>query len=209
MELVIDTATAACSVAIVERGRIVAERHEMVGRGHAERLVPQIAELLGDVTGLPAAILVDCGPGSFTGVRVGLAAARALGLGWAVPVAGYSAMAVIAISAFMDDPALETTCVAITGGHGEIFVRRFAARPFAALGDLVSLRPDAAAACVADAVVFGSGAAALVAARGHGDAIERLPRAADARLLPPDHAGLPPTAIYGRPPDAKVAAIRA
>ena len=52
----------------------------MVGRGHAERLVPMIAELLGGRR--PDAILVDCGPGSFTGVRVGLAAAHGLAIGW-------------------------------------------------------------------------------------------------------------------------------
>ncbi len=73
MLLVIDSATAACSVALVEHGAVIDERHEVVGRGHAERLVPMIAEMLGKRR--PRQILVDCGPGSFTGVRVGLAAA--------------------------------------------------------------------------------------------------------------------------------------
>ena len=79
--LVIETATAACSVALVEAGAVVDRRHEVVGRGHAERLVPMIAELLQDAP-TPDAVLVDCGPGSFTGIRVGLAAARAFGLAW-------------------------------------------------------------------------------------------------------------------------------
>src|SRR3546814_5129230 len=47
LTLVIDTATAACSVALIDDGRAVADRHEIVGRGHAERLLPMIAELPG------------------------------------------------------------------------------------------------------------------------------------------------------------------
>src|SRR3546814_8204244 len=69
LTLVIDTATAACSVALIDDGRAVADRHEIVGRGHAERLLPMIAELPGG--GRADEILVDVGPGSFTGTRVG------------------------------------------------------------------------------------------------------------------------------------------
>src|SRR3546814_6334019 len=47
LTLVIDTATAACSVALIDDGRAVADRHEIVGRGHAERLLPMIAESIG------------------------------------------------------------------------------------------------------------------------------------------------------------------
>ena len=52
--------------------------------------------------------------------------------------------------------------------------------------------------------MFGSGAEALVQARGFGAATEAYPRAADVRLLPPALAALAPTPIYGRAPDAKV-----
>src|SRR6187402_2735190 len=95
--LVIETATAACSVALLAGRTRLAGAHELVGRGHAERLVPMIGEVLA-AAGLERAdlILVDCGPGSFTGIRVGLAAARALGYAWNVPVHGYSALALIA-----------------------------------------------------------------------------------------------------------------
>lgn len=204
MMLVIETATAACSVALLEQGEIVAERHEIVGRGHAERLIPRIAELLAE---LPAgakiaSIRVDCGPGSFTGVRVGLAAARALGLGWQADVKGFSSLALIAAAGIVEDGV----AVAITGGHGELFVQRFAASPLRPLGPLASLRPEEAARSISDHLVLGSGAAALVAARGHGEARDALPRAADIVLLPDDLAALAPSAIYGRAPDARPAA---
>ncbi|MET0269162.1 MAG: tRNA (adenosine(37)-N6)-threonylcarbamoyltransferase complex dimerization subunit type 1 TsaB [Sphingomonas sp.] len=201
MELVIDTATAACSVALIDGGAIVDQRHETVGRGHAERLMPEIASLL-EGRAPPRAVRVDCGPGSFTGVRVGLAAARALGLAWGVPVHGYSATALIAAGMFAEDAALEALTVAMIGGHGEMFVQRFAQAPFAARTALASLSPEAAAA-LADHCVAGSAAVALVQARGHGEAREILPRAADVRLLPASFAALPPVPIYGRAPDAK------
>ena len=197
--LVIDTATAACSVALREGGAQLAAVHELVGRGHAERLIPMIQQVLA-VAGRDRAddVLVDCGPGSFTGIRVGLAAARALGLAWAAPVRGYSALAIIAAAGGQG----ETVAVAIAGGHGELFVQRFGGDPFVPLDDCRSLPPEQAAAMVPDALVLGSGAEALVAARGWGQAEPRLPDAADARLLPAELASLPPTPLYGRPPDA-------
>ena len=197
MLLVIETAAAACSVALLGAdGALIDERHELVGRGHAERLLPMIADLLGERR--PAAILVDCGPGSFTGVRVGLAAAQGLAIGWRVPVSGYSSMALIAAASGEDEVA-----VALVGGHGELFVQSWGGDPIAPLCELASLTPDEAAAAAAAAIVLGSGAEALVAARGHGRWADALPRAADAWALPPALRGLPPRPIYGRAPDAK------
>src|SRR5262249_7699225 len=170
IELVIDTATAACSVALIEGGEVRHAARELVGRGHAERLVPMVEALLAGAGGVvPTSILVDCGPGSFTGVRVGLAAAVGMGLGWGIPVTGCSSMALVAARRFAEDPALEACAVVLTGGHGELFVQRFSARPFTAIDPLVSLPPVAAAAHVGDMPVAGSGAAALVEARGSGD----------------------------------------
>jgi tRNA threonylcarbamoyladenosine biosynthesis protein TsaB len=197
MLLVIDSATAACSAALIgPDGDVVDQRHEIVGRGHAERLVPMIAELLGPR--VPAAILVDCGPGSFTGVRVGLAAAHGLAIGWKVPLAGYSSLALIAAASGEAGVA-----VALTGGHGEIFVQSYGGDPIAPLDELRSLSPAEAAAAIEAGVVLGSAAEALVAARGWGRAVDALPRAADARRLPAALRALPARPIYGRAPDAK------
>jgi len=76
--LAIDTATIACSVALFEDGALIAADYAEIGRGHAEKLIPAIAQL--PHRGRADKILVNCGPGSFTGVRIGISAAKALAL---------------------------------------------------------------------------------------------------------------------------------
>ncbi len=197
--LVIETVSLACSIALLaEDGAVLDERHELVGRGHAERLVPMIGELLEGR--IPSSILVDCGPGSFTGLRVGLAAAQGLAIGWRVPLAGYSATALLAASAGTG-PA--EVAAALRGGHGELFVQSYGGDPLAPVDDLRSLAPEAAAEAVAAELVVGSGAEALVAARGRGRWENSQPRAADARRLPDALRQLPARPIYGRAPDAR------
>jgi tRNA threonylcarbamoyl adenosine modification protein YeaZ len=195
--LVIETAAAACSAVLVADGEVVDFRHEMVGRGHAERLVPMIAELAGG--GRADAILVDCGPGSFTGIRVGLAAARGLGIGWGVPVHGFSSTTLIAAMAVAAHDA-EAIAVVLEGGHGEVFVQLF--DRLQAAGPLASLTPEAARAVVAGRQAFGTGVKWL------GEGTEIFPDARAARLLPDDLRSLPPLPIYGRAPDAKPMAAR-
>ncbi|MEA3017779.1 MAG: tRNA threonylcarbamoyladenosine biosynthesis protein TsaB [Sphingomonadales bacterium] len=203
MLLAIDSATAACSAALIDGGTVLAERYELVGRGHAERLLPMIAELLdANLPGRrPDAILVDCGPGSFTGVRVGLAAAQGLAIGWGVPLAGYSSLAALAAASGAPQVA-----VALHGGHGELFVQSFGGDPLAPLDALRSLGSEAAAAAIGTPLVVGSGAEALVGARGFGEWRDALPRAAGARLLSDPLRSLAPRPIYGRAPDARPSA---
>ena len=195
--LVIDTVSAACSAALLDAdGTILAEHHEIIQRGHAERLMPAIAAMLGERR--PDAILVDCGPGSFTGVRVGLAAAHGLAIGWRVPAAGYSSLALLAAAS-----GEAAVAVALLGGHGEIFVQSFGGAPFASTDDLRSLTPAEAALRIGAELVIGSGAQVLVEARGSGRWAEAIPRASEARWLSPPSRSLPLRPIYGRAPDAK------
>jgi tRNA threonylcarbamoyladenosine biosynthesis protein TsaB len=196
LRLVIETSGADCSIALIENGEIVAERHERVGRGHAERLMPWIAGLPDG--GRAEEIIVGCGPGSFTGVRIAIAAARGLGLGWNIPVRGVSSLALVA--AGRGDGEMT---VAVEGGHGEIFVQDFSGAPFAATGRICSLTPEAAANLFANRLVIGSGAARLVTARGTGEAVEGEARAANARLLPETAMMGPPSPVYGRNADAR------
>ena len=198
--LVIDTATAACSVALLDGDRVVARDHNVVGRGHAERLVPMIAALPDG--GRAERILVDCGPGSFTGIRVGIAAARGLALGWGVPASGYSSLALVAAAAFAtcDDEALS---VVLEGGHGEVFVQPFA-RDLTALAPFASMKPDAALAALEGRVAVGNGVRWLTALAPDLPVIEALPDAAEAWRLTLELTALPPRPVYGRAPDAKL-----
>jgi tRNA threonylcarbamoyl adenosine modification protein YeaZ len=201
--LVIETATAACSVALIEDGRVIARAHDVVGRGHAERLVPMIADL--PHGGRADAILVDCGPGSFTGVRVGLAAARGLGIGWGVPVRGFSSLALVAAAALAEQPG-EAIAAVLDGGHGEVFQQAFDAA-LIPLDSLASRKPADAVAALNGRRVVGQGVTRL---RNVDPAItpcERLPDAADAVRLPPEQAALPPAPLYGRAPDAVPKAV--
>ena len=198
--LVIDTATAACSVALLDGDRVIARAHDVVGRGHAEKLVPMIAALPDG--GRAERIWVDCGPGSFTGIRVGIAAARGLALGWGVTATGYNSLALVAAAAFAacDDDAVS---VVLEGGHGEVFVQAFA-RDLTPLTGFASMRPDAALAALDGRVAVGNGVRWLTALSPDLPAIEALPDAAEAWRLPPELTALPPRPVYGRAPDAKL-----
>lgn len=199
MLLVIETATPALSVALIADGAVLAEHHEVVGRGHAERLLPIIRDMLDGRR--PDELAVDCGPGSFTGVRVGLAAAQGFRIAWGLPTHGFSSLALNAAAA---DAGAEDIAVAMTGGHGEVFVQTFSPDPLRPLGDLRSLVPAAAAELVAQRRIVGSGAAAVVGARGWGEAVDALPQARDFTRLPSELTCLPLRPIYGRAPDAKI-----
>lgn len=185
---------------------MIAAAHEVVGRGHAERLVPMIASLPGE--GRAARILVDVGPGSFTGVRVGVAAALGLSIGWGVQVHGYSSLALLAASAFDVNAGIPQLAVILEGGHGEVFMQAFHSEPLREDGPFRSLVPAAAREALGSLPAFGSGVRHLAALGAGADLHETLPEAADARLLAGTFATLPPRPIYGRAPDAKTLAER-
>jgi tRNA threonylcarbamoyladenosine biosynthesis protein TsaB len=185
--LVIETATSACSVALIADGVVIASDAAVVGRGHAERLLPMIAALPG--RGHADAIWVDCGPGSFTGIRVGIAAARGLGFGWGVPVQGFSSLMLIAAAWFATNERKgKGVTVVIEGGHGEVFVQEFVRASQVVASPLRSLPREAA-----------HGLAAPLAGNVVGDF--GIPDARNAVLLAA--ADLPVRPIYGRGPDAK------
>lgn len=198
--LVIDSATEACSVALLEGDALIAGECRVLGRGHAEQLVPMIAALPGK--GHAQRIAVARGPGSFTGVRVGLAAARALAFAWNAELVGYPTLALVAAMA-LDQEGSEGITVCSTGGHGEWFVQDFASDG-SAREQLASLQPDAAAARNSAPLIAGSQAEALVGLRGHGHALQIWPDARAFPLLGPSHLSSDTTPLYGRAPDARL-----
>ncbi len=200
--LVIDTVTRACSVALFDDMDCIAARHELIGRGHAERLVPMIAEL--PDKGRADAIAVNIGPGSFTGIRVGISAAKALALAWGVGCSGYGALALLA--AIARDTRAIPVDVAIGGGHGELFFQSFDAAG-------VPLTAPASATAEVDAgmsqapIVAGDAAEAVTALRGAGLAVHA---SSDASAWPmiAGFDPLPASAAYVRAADAKLPGSR-
>ena len=198
MLLALDTSSAACTAALFDgSGKCVARRDEMIGRGHAERLVPMIAEMMDGRTA--SQILVGVGPGSFTGIRVGIAAAHGVAIGWNANLAGMSSLALLAAGAAENEVA-----VSMLGGHGELFVQEF--RDGEPVGGVANLTPAAAAAVIKCPLVIGSGASRLVDARGWGEALESSPSAGNSLKLPEAQRSLPPKPVYARAPDAIVKA---
>lgn len=198
--LAIETATEACSVALFDDGKLIDSRHELLGRGHAERLVPMIKGLT--EKGRAEEIYVSLGPGSFTGVRIGLAVAQALGIAWNAKVRGYPTLALIASMALSHHRQAPTVCM--NGGHGQWFVQNFDVSGLPVTSYL-SLAPDAARADFQGNFAAGNRAAELL--EGHGEAGIAINTVADARhalSLPSELLSDNLAPLYGRPPDAKL-----
>ncbi len=208
--LAIETASEACSVALFEGGfgadlaerfeapRLLANDHQVLGRGHAERLVPMIADLPDN--GRADRILVSLGPGSFTGVRIGIATARALGFAWGAQVLGYPTLALVRQRAWQPTPRAVTVCM--NGGHGEWFVQNFGAdaQP---QDEFRSLTPQAAKDACLHPVIAGNRAEQLAELFDDGRlALDLLPDASKANLLHETSLTRDLAPIYGRAPDA-------
>ncbi len=146
--LAIDTALAATSACLLNPGETkpVAAETLFMAAGHAEALLPLVDRVVAQVPGGFAAVTrvaVTIGPGSFTGIRIGVAAARAFGLACRVPVVGVSTLAALAapaIAAGVRPPIV----AAVDARHGNVFVQSFGARGVTLLGPALMSAGDAA-----------------------------------------------------------------
>src|SRR5271165_3431037 len=214
--LAIDTSCGAASVAVVETGRIepLAIVSRAMARGHAEALAPMVEEVARGIEGgLPSIgrIAVTIGPGSFTGIRVGLALARAMGLVLGIPVVGVSTLVAFA-APVLSEPRTGVIAAAIDARHGSVYFQLFEAsgRP------LGPPRCDTARECVraigAGPAWLAGDAALIVANEAHRAG---LPYDLDAARDAPDIVALawmglaldpsvsPARPIYVKPPDAR------
>lgn len=218
--LAFDTCFGACSAAatwVTPQGLAGAFRFERMARGHAERLLPMVGEVMAEAPfGFSELqrIVVTTGPGTFTGQRIGIAAARALSLATGAPVAPLTSLAAMAYTAAAELGAEadgRVLAVAVDARRDEIYFQAFAGSQWTALDAPALLTPEAAARRLEgrDVVSVGSGAALLaVAGEGAGLSIaQRLPALeADVRFVPEAAivvAATPPRPLYLRPPDAK------
>jgi tRNA threonylcarbamoyladenosine biosynthesis protein TsaB len=125
--LVIDTALEACSVGLMSGEVVLWQETRAMTRGHQEALGPMVAASLGDnhlKTKDLSRIAVTIGPGSFTGLRIGLSFAKGLAVGAGVPLVGLGTLE--ALAAF--EPLRSKARLAvIDGGRGQIFMQLFTA----------------------------------------------------------------------------------
>jgi tRNA threonylcarbamoyladenosine biosynthesis protein TsaB len=219
--LAFDTCLGAVSAAVRWRSASgewrVASRYEARAGGHAERLMPMIAEVM-EEAGLAFAdlgrIAVTVGPGTFTGVRGGVAAARGLALASGLPVVTATSLAVMAHGAReqLGERRSDVLAVAVDARRGMVYLEVFDETPSRPTQGPLLLAYAEAGALIGDrrAVVVGSGAAAvadaIAEAGGQSEACltELQPRArslvALAEHLTPVHPVRP---LYLRAPDAK------
>lgn len=206
--LALDTCLDACSVAVLEDGRVRAQASHPMGRGHQEAIAPLTAEVMAQAS-LAFADLdrigVTIGPGSFTGLRVGLAFAKGLGAALAIPVVGVGTLAALAEPL---GPGL--VFAVIDARRGQVYLQAFAdGRPLMAPD---ALEVATAAARVAelsggrDAVLAGSGAG-LLADLMPGARLVDAPACdptAVARLAAAQASPVTPRPLYLRAPDARL-----
>jgi tRNA threonylcarbamoyladenosine biosynthesis protein TsaB len=125
-----DTATSACSAALWRSGVIVARRLELMQRGQSERLMPMIKEVLNEA-GVGFADLdllaVTRGPGAFTGLRIGLAAARGLALATGLKCFGVTTLEALAAAVPESDVAGGTLLVTIDAKRADVYAQAFRA----------------------------------------------------------------------------------
>ncbi len=207
--LALDTAMAACSVAVIDTGHDhpLAAIHVPMEKGHAEALAPMIEDamrLAGVTFPQLDRIAVTTGPGTFTGVRIGLAMARGLGLALSIPVIGIDTLSAIAANETERVPLL----IAADARNDEIYAALFDESRRLIWGPKVTRGAEVVASLLLRTLVLGSAAPVILATSGRTDLTASraspLPDAAAfGRMAADADAQGMPSPLYLRAPDAK------
>jgi tRNA threonylcarbamoyladenosine biosynthesis protein TsaB len=213
--LAFDCAGAQCAAALLADGKKLAARSIVAERGHAQLLIPMLSDLLEDA-GLAFADIdrfgVTTGPGSFTGIRVALAAAHGLKLGTGKPIVGVTVFEAMAAATQTIPTRL---LVAIDSRRAEVFVQLFDARG-KPLAEPAIVPPEAVAEWAGPGELTLTGDAARLVAPHLAGMIDNPPEnwaaqvdpAIVARLAEDRPVGPPPAPFYLRTPDAVPAKVR-
>ena len=207
--LAIDTAGVDCSAAIYDgaSGKNLAAVTDMIGKGHAERLMAVIDEALleaGRSLDDIERIAVVIGPGSFTGIRVGVAAARGLALALGIEAVGVTTLEVLA-SGYLDEHPGTPVVAAIDAKRNEIYAQAFSVEG-QPVGQPAALSPDDVLELSRSlgAAVAGSGRAVMQGAESGSGGGDRFDIATIARIGAGKLATDRPAPLYLRGPDAKI-----
>ncbi|MES3030280.1 MAG: tRNA (adenosine(37)-N6)-threonylcarbamoyltransferase complex dimerization subunit type 1 TsaB [Pseudomonadota bacterium] len=203
MVLAIDTCLFACSVAVVDGERVLARRVEPMSRGHQERLAPLVQEAMVEA-GLGFDRLdrigVTVGPGSFTGLRVGLAFAKGLAAALSIPAVGVGSLEALA------EPERGNVVAVLDAKRGQVYLQAFSDGVPVSAPDALPIETAAARlAEFAPDTLIGTGAALLADVR---PGVRVVPAdvtdpVAVARLAA-GRSPVPPRPLYLRAPDAKL-----
>jgi len=214
--LAIDCALDACAAAVFDSdpGTVIASQSRIMSRGHAEAVMPLIARVMDEAEvefSELDRIAVTVGPGSFTGLRVGISAARGIALAATKPAIGLTTLAGLA-APYIADEGHTPVMVAIDARHDNVYMQVFGAGGRSLLTPrVVTLREAARAATSGPARIVGSGAELVARAWPRG---APPPEVVDQRPAP-DIAWIarlgavaspaegPPKPLYLRPPDAQ------
>jgi len=208
--LAIDTSTAACSAALCRDSTVLARRFQPQARGQSETILPMVAEIMAEA-GVGFADLgllaVTVGPGAFTGLRIGLAAARGLALATGLPLAGIPTPLAIAAAIPPGEREGRTLLVVVDSRREEPWVQAFTA-DLTPLSEPVAVRPALVPGLVCGPVVVaGDGAGPLMLLLDQAVAASSAPwpdaavvAGLAARMWPRGEA-LPPEPLYLRAPD--------
>lgn len=213
--LAIDTGQAACSVALWREGEIAGRRYRDMPKGHAEALIPMIDELKSETAfefSELDALAVTIGPGTFTGLRVGLSTARALAQAASKPLVGVNTLEAIAEG--VTGEAGQAIAAAFDARRNEIYLQLFSADRAALTEPALISLDQVAEHIAADRVTCVGTGSGLVADRlreaGREVALSGAPPLPDAALVAAIAArrGVSdlslPGPLYLRAPDAKL-----
>lgn len=212
--LALDTAGSLCAAALYDpqTQQLLAEVSHDIGKGHAELLLDYVAQCFETAKisrNEVSRIAVNIGPGSFTGVRVGVSAARGFGLALSCPVIGVSGFEALCHEMQAGVPA-QPVLIALSAYRGDIYAQGFDAQGQASTTPLAGNEAELLPVLQqlgADYALAGSGAAQLQAAEGSTRRIITVSAHASigtfARLAAQRDAGTPPEPLYMRGPDVK------